>query len=70
MEMRRGTLRDFDSSGYTATVEIDGSVATYLSSVPVARNIASGDLVNGRSVAVWFFDSANPDDAVVLAVWA
>lgn len=67
--MKRGVLRAFDSGSYTATVEIDGSVATYVSGVPVARNIASGDLVGGRSVAVWFFDVANPESAVVLAVW-
>ncbi|MGE0058920.1 MAG: hypothetical protein AB7P33_11220 [Dehalococcoidia bacterium] len=67
--MKRGILRDFDSGSYTATVEIDGSIATYLGGVPVARNIASGDLVSGRSVAVWFFDVANPESAVVLAVW-
>jgi hypothetical protein len=68
-EMRRGTLRGFDSGSYTATVEIDGSVASYLSSIPVSRNIASGDLVTGRSVALWFFDTANPQAAVLLAVW-
>jgi hypothetical protein len=69
MIMKRGTLRDFDSGSYTAIVEIDGSIATYLTGVPVARNIDSGDLTNGRSVAVFFFDLQSPENAVLLAVW-
>jgi hypothetical protein len=67
-EMRRGTLRDFDAGTYVAVVEIDGSVATYVS-VPTSLAIASADMTAGSSVAVWFFDPANPDDAVLLAVW-
>jgi hypothetical protein len=67
--MKRGVLRAFDSGSYTATIEIDGSVATYVSGVPVARNIDSSELVAGRSVAIWFFDAGNPESAVVLAVW-
>ena len=55
---------------YKATVEVTGSIAVWLTDVPVSRNIASGDLVAGRSVAVVFFDDANPDDAVLTAVWA
>ena len=67
--MKRGVLRAFDSGSYTATVEIDGSIATYLGGIPVARNIASGDMVTGRSVAVFFFDLQSPENAVLLAVW-
>ena len=70
MEMKRAVLRHFDSGSYTATLQIAGSLTTYLSGIPVARNIAPAELVNGRKVAVYFFDLANPDDAVVLAVWA
>jgi hypothetical protein len=69
MDMKRGVLRDFDSGSHTATVEIDGSVASYLSGIPVSRDIASGDLVTGRSVAVWFFEAGNPTAAVLMAVW-
>jgi hypothetical protein len=35
----------------------------------VARNIASGEMVAGRRCAIAFFDPANPQDAVVFAVW-
>ncbi len=69
MEMRRGTLRAFDSATYTATVEVAGSVSVWLSGVPVARNIAAGELVGGRKVALLLFDASNPNDAVVTAVW-
>ena len=69
MEIRRGVLRAFDSQNYKATVEIAGSIAVWLTGVPVARNIASADLVAGRNVALLFFDPANPNDAVLAAVW-
>jgi len=69
MEMKRGTLRGFDAGSYTATVEIAGSVSVWLSGVPVARNIAGGELISGRSVALLLFDASNPNDAVVAAVW-
>ncbi len=69
MEIRKGTLRGFDAGTYRATVEVTGSIAVWLTGVPVSRDIASGELVAGRSVAVMFFDDANPDDAVLTAVW-
>jgi hypothetical protein len=69
MEMRRGILRAFDAGTYEATVEMAGSLSVWLTGVAVARNIASGDMVNGRKVALLFFDPSNPDDAVVTAVW-
>ncbi len=69
MEIRRGVLRAFDSASYTATVEIAGSIATWLPGVAVSRGIASTQLVAGRRVAVLFFDPSNPDDAVVCAIW-
>jgi hypothetical protein len=69
MEIRRGILRAFDSGAYKATVEVAGSIAVWLTGVPVARNIASGELTAGRNVAVVFFDASNPNDAVVYAVW-
>ena len=69
-EIRRGTLRAFDSGTYRATVQLDGSLAVWLESVPVARNLPTAEVVVGRSVAVLFWDTANPSDAVVMAVWA
>jgi hypothetical protein len=69
MEMKRGTLQAFDSGTYTATVEVAGSISVWLTGVPVARNIASAELVSGRKVALLLFDSANPKDIVLTAVW-
>jgi hypothetical protein len=66
---RKGTVKAFDSTPYTATVQIQGSVSIWLRDVPVARNIAAGEMVAGRKCAVLFFDEANPQDAVVVAVY-
>ena len=69
MTIRQGTVKAFDSTPYTATVQIRGSVAIWLSDVPVARNIASGEMVAGRHCAILLFDDTNPQDAVVIAVY-
>jgi hypothetical protein len=69
MVMRKGEIKAFDSGSYSATVRVAGSLAVWLSGVPVARNIAAGEVQTGRSCAVIFFDDANPRDAVVVAVY-
>ena len=69
MQIRRGTLRSFDAGTYTATVEIAGSIAVWLSGVPVSRNIAGAEMIAGRGCAVLQFDPSNPKDAVLAAVW-
>lgn len=69
MELRKGTLQSFNGTTYRATLEMAGSPASWLGGVPVARNIPSVEMVAGRSCAVLFFDPANPDDAVVVAVY-
>ena len=69
MEIRRGILRGFNAGSYTATVQVAGSIATWLTGVAVARNIDSAEMVEGRSVALLLFDPSNPDDMVVCAVW-
>ena len=69
MEIRRGFVRGFSRSSYTASVQIAGSQATWLHGVPVARNISSSRMKAGSKCAVILFDSTNPQDAVVTAVW-
>ena len=69
MEIRRGVVRSFNSRSYTASVQMAGSVATWLHGVPVARNISSSRMRAGSKCAVILFDPANPLDAVVTAVW-
>jgi hypothetical protein len=66
---KHGILRGFDAGSHTATVEIDGSIATYLGGIPVARNIDAAELTTGRDVAVLFIDPLNPQSAVLFAVW-
>ena len=69
MNVRRGTIKDFDSGTYEATVQIAGSLSVWLEGVAVARNIPAAEMVTGRSCAVVFFDEANPQDAVLVAVY-
>lgn len=69
MDILKATVRSFDAAAYTATVQVSGSLATWLDGVPVARNIAAAEVTTGRACAVLFFDAANPADAVVLAVY-
>lgn len=69
VRVRRGDLKSFDSGAYLATVQLAGSLAAWLSDVPVARNIAASEMVAGRHCAVLFFDEPNPQDAVVIAVY-
>jgi len=69
MTIRSGIVKAFDSGSYTATVQLTGSLAVWLSDLPVARNIPSAEMVAGRRCAVIFFDASNPRDAVVAAVF-
>ena len=70
MEILKGSLRSFDAGAHTATIQIAGSLATWLEGVPVSRSIPGAAMVSGRACAVILFDPANPRDAVVAAVWA
>jgi len=69
MALRKGVVKAFDSGTYTATVQVAGSLAVWLSGVPVARNIAQAEMVAGRQCAVLFFDEGNPSDGVLVAVY-
>lgn len=63
-----GTLKVWDSVNYLAEVQLAGSTAAYMDSVPVARNISSASMVIGRQVIV-AIPGENPADAVVIAVF-
>ena len=69
MALRKGVVKAFDSGTYTATVQVAGSLAVWLSGVAVARNIPQTEMVVGRQCAVLFFDQGNPSDAVLVAVY-
>jgi len=67
--VKKGILKAFDSGTYLASVQIIGSLSTYLASVPVSRALETEDMVTGRNVAVLFIDPSNFSDAVIIAVW-
>ncbi|HEX77499.1 MAG TPA: hypothetical protein G4O03_03685 [Dehalococcoidia bacterium] len=69
MSIRRGIIKGFDSGTYKATVQVAGSLSVWLEGVTVARNIAAAEMTVGRSCALVFFDEANPQDAVLVAVY-
>lgn len=68
-ELRAGILQAFNAGTYQATVQFTGSLQQYVAGVNVTRDIAAGDMVVGRKVAVAFFDPSNHTDAVLFAVW-
>lgn len=68
-DLRRGILRAWNSGAYTADVQLDGSLHQLLTGIPVARDIASAEMVTGRKVCVALFNHSDPADAAVLAVW-
>ena len=69
MTVKKGVVKGFNSTTYTATVQVVGSLSAWLYKVPVARNIPSAEMVNGRSCSIIFFDESNRGDAVVAAVY-
>lgn len=69
MKMTKAELKSFNATNYTATVRLAEGYKVYLEDVTVARNLASAEMVAGRSAAVIFFDENNPKEAVVIAVY-
>ncbi len=69
MRLRKAILRSFNSSNYTATIQIASSLKVYLEDVTVARNLPTGEMIAGRKVAVIFFDEHSAKEAVVVAVY-
>ncbi len=69
MTIRKGLLKSFYSSNYTAVVQLSGSLKVYLEDITVARNLPAAEMVAGRKLAIAFFDQHNPKEAVVIAVY-
>lgn len=69
MEIKKGIVKGFNAATYKATVQVAGSLFVWLEGVSVAMNISSSEMVVGRECAVIFFDEANPQDAVLVAVY-
>ncbi len=69
MSLKKAILKNFNSTDYTADIQISGSNKSYLEDVSVARNIPAGEMITGRKVGVIFLDEHNPKEAVVVAVY-
>jgi hypothetical protein len=69
MTVLRGILQGFDAGAYKATVQVAGATGSWLTGVSVSRDIAAGDMIVGRYVAIYAFEVSNPTDAVLFAVW-
>lgn len=69
MSIRKGILKSFNSSNYTTTVQLAGSLKVYLEDIAVARNLPAAEMIAGRKVAMVFFDQHNAREAVVIAVY-
>ena len=69
MSLKKGLLKSFNATNYTATVQLAGSYKVYLEDVVVARNIPESEIAVGRKVVVIFFDEHNTKEAVVVGVY-
>lgn len=69
MNVRKAVLKSFNSSNYTATIQLATSLKVYLEDIAVARNLPPSEMLTGRKVAVVFFDEHNPKEAVIIAVY-
>lgn len=64
----RGIIKSYTSGTHRASVQIAGSLAVWLDSVPVATNVPPSQVVADRECGVLFFTEDNQDDAVVICV--
>ncbi|MDO8577575.1 MAG: hypothetical protein Q7R50_00135 [Dehalococcoidales bacterium] len=69
MTIRKGILKSFNASNYTAVVQLASSLKVYLEDIAVARNLPPEEMIAGRKVAMVFFDQHNAREAVVVAVY-
>ncbi len=70
MLIKRGILQAFYPASYTASVLFLEATSYTLSGIPVANTLDSTSAIAGAICAVLFFDEHNPQDAVVIAVFA
>ena len=65
-----GVVRAFDTTKWTADVQLTGSFSTRLTGIAVNRGLDSTAVTAGRRCIVVFNDLQNPNDAVLVAVYA
>ena len=66
--IRKGLLKSFDSATYKATVQILGSLTTWVT-IPTSHALQARDMVAGLYVAVLTPDPAQPGDSVLIDLW-
>jgi len=66
--LKKAIIKAYDAGTHTATVQIAGSLAVWLTAVPVATDIPAAEVVADRECTVLLFDPSNPEDAVVVTV--
>ncbi len=69
MRLKKAVLKSFNSTNYTATIQLAGSYKVYLEDIAVARNLPTSEMTCGRKAAVIFFDEYNPKEAIIIAVY-
>lgn len=62
--IRRGRLLSFDSTDWTAIVQLDGSLGAV--TMPVGEWVIADTMVDDGTVAVLLFDDNNPNDGVIV----
>jgi len=67
--IKKAILKSFDANSYTATVQVAGSLSSWLEDVPVSRAIPAAEMIAGRACALLLHDPSNPRDSVIVAVW-
>lgn len=67
--LKQATLKTFNNTTHTATIQISGSAQSYLEGVTVAQSIPAVEMIPGRNLAVLFFDRYRAAEAVIIAVW-
>ena len=65
-----GVVKAFDAANWQADVQFTGSFATYLTGIAVNRGLDAAAVTVGRRCVVVFNDLQNPNDSVLVAVFA
>jgi hypothetical protein len=68
--IKRGIIQAFNSTNWTATVQVLPSQGNYLAGVQVAKHLLAAEMVVGDECAILFFNELNPADALVIAVYS
>jgi len=69
MKLTKAVLKSFNTTNYTADIQLAGSFKTFLKNIAVARNLSSAEMTAGRQTIVLFLDEYSSKDAVIIAVY-